>query len=483
MDLREYIRAVRAHWILALVMLVLSVSAAGLGSFFTTPEYSATTRLFVSTPESSDTVNQYQGNLLSQQRVLSYAEIIRGKRVAQLVIDDLQLPLTAQELSTQVSTEVVQDTVLLDVTVTDGSPAQAQTLANTLAEKFIALVGELETPGDVAGSAAPVNVTVLESADRPSTPVIPNVPLNLGLGALIGLMLGVGLAILRTVLDNTVKSKDDVADATDAATIGAVMFDPLLSKGLPATRATSPSKVAETYRQIRTNLQFVNVDDPPRILVVTSAVPGEGKTTTAINLALVLAESGQRVVLLEADMRRPRVTNYMRLIEGTGLTNVLAGTADLADVLQPYRDGKLSVIASGPNPPNPSELLGSAHMNSVLANLRESYDYVVIDAPPLLPVTDAAVLAVQADGAVIVTRHGSTKREQLRMAAESLRGIEARLLGTILNMVPQKTGASRYGYGYGYEPDVRSGQRTSSKGGDPVKRSGPTRQERRRSRR
>ncbi len=457
MDLRDFLRAVRERWILVAVMFILSVSAAGATSYLLTPQYEATTRLFVSTPASTDGNTQYQSNLFSQERALSYAEIIRGKRVAQMVIDDLDLPIAAEQLSSRVSAEVVPETVLLDATVTDASPAQAQILANAVGAAFITLVKDLETPDGAA--SATVTVTVVESADQPTSAVSPNVPLNVGLGALVGLLLGFGLAILRAALDNTVKNANDVADATSAPTIGTVMYDATVSKGSPTAPANSHAKGAEAYRQIRTNLQFVDVDNPPQVLVVTSAIAGEGKTTTAINLALVLAQSGQRVILLEADLRRPRVTRYMHLVGGAGLTNVLAGTADLDDVIQPYNDGKLSVVAAGPQPPNPSELLGSAHMSSMLQELRESHDYVVIDAPPLLPVTDAAVLAVQADGAVIVTRYGITKREQLRAAAETLQAIEARHLGTILNMAPQKT----LNYGYGYESD---GQRQSrSKGG------------------
>lgn len=461
MDLRDYLRAARERWILVAVMFLLSVSAAAATSFLVTPQYAATTRLFVSTPASADGNTQYQSNLFSQERALSYAEIIRGKRVAQMVIDSLDLPVTAEQLASQVTAEVVPETVLLDATVTDASPAQAETLANAVSAAFIALVNELETPDGAA--SATVTVTVVESADQPNAAVSPNIPLNVGLGALVGLLLGLGLAILRAALDNTVKSANDVANATDAPTIGAVVLDATMSKGLPTAGTTNHSKGVETYRQIRTNLQFVDVDNPPRVLVITSAVAREGKTTTAVNLALVLAQSGQRVVLLEADLRRPRVTRYMNLVSGTGLTNVLAGMAALDDVIQPCGDGKLSVIAAGGQPPNPSELLGSAHMSSMLQELRDSHDYVIIDTPPLLPVTDAAVLAVHADGAVIVTKYGFTKREQLRTAAETLKAIEARHLGTILNMVPQKA----LSYGYGHEPDARG--QGGSEGGHSIR--------------
>jgi receptor protein-tyrosine kinase len=161
------------------------------------------------------------------------------------------------------------------------------------------------------------------------------------------------------------------------------------------------------------------------------------------------------VVLVEAVLRRPRVTRYMGLVGGAGLTDVLAGNAELGDVLQPWGDGKLSVLGAGPMPPDPSEMLGSAHMRNLLETLREDNDFVVIDTPPLLPVTDAAVLAVVAvvaDGCLITTRYGSTRREQLAEAANVLGRIDAKLLGVVLDRVPHSTAIAR-GYGYGYEAD------------------------------
>jgi succinoglycan biosynthesis transport protein ExoP len=163
----------------------------------------------------------------------------------------------------------------------------------------------------------------------------------------------------------------------------------------------------------------------------------------------VLARSGARVALIEADLRRPRVTRYLGMISGAGLSNVLAGTARAEELLQPYGDGNLQVLAAGPMPPNPSEMLGSRHMQALLKELREHHDYVLIDAPPVLPVTDGAVLSVAADGALLVIRHGVTTRAQVRQASESLHRIEARLLGTVINRVPVKA-AEGYGYGYGY---------------------------------
>lgn len=452
-DFQEYFRTIVRYRRSVAAVVLLAVAVAGLLTWRTTAQYASSTELYVSTTSGNDDVTAaYQGSLLSQQRVASYAKLLEGELVAERVIERLGLPMTPQELIGQIGAASTPGTVILTATVTDPSAEQAQLLAATVAEEFAGLVVELETQAAAAAPAA--TITVVKRAQLPVSPVTPQVWMNLVVGFMVGIGAGVGLALLREVMDNTVKTDADVLEATGAAGIGSVMFDPDMSKRPLVSQSVGHSRSAEAYRQIRTNLQFLNVDDPPRVLVVTSAVPNEGKTTTAINLALVIAQSGQRVALVEGDLRRPRVVSYMRLIKGAGLTNVLAGTASAADVLQPFGDGKLSVLASGSTPPNPSELLGSAHMQRMMTDLRDTHDYVIIDAPPLLPVTDAAVLAVYADGAIIVTRHGGTKRGQLLLAAQTLHSIDAKILGVIVNMVPAAAEKYGYGYGYGYAPDA-----------------------------
>jgi receptor protein-tyrosine kinase len=291
--------------------------------------------------------------------------------------------------------------------------------------------------------------------------VSPDPTRNLALGGVLGLLVGLGLALLRSRLDNTVKTNDDVQQLIGTGLIGTVLEDQRLNERHVATSQDEHSMTAEAFRAIRTNLQFLNVDNPPRVIVVASSVPGEGKSTLAVNLSTALAQQGSRVMLIEADLRRPRVTRYMGLVGGAGLTNVLAGTAELDEVTQPWGDGKLTVLAAGPMPPNPSELLGSAQMRSLLQTLRESQDYVIIDTPPLLPVTDAAVLSVISDGCLITTRFGKTRREQLSEAAAILGRIDATLLGVVLNRVPQSAATRAYGYGYGYGYRADPGRETT----------------------
>jgi capsular exopolysaccharide synthesis family protein len=188
--------------------------------------------------------------------------------------------------------------------------------------------------------------------------------------------------------------------------------------------------------------------------MVSSALPSEGKSTAVVNLGLALATAGRRVAIVEADLRRPKVTQYLGLVGGIGLTNVLSGSADVEDVLQPVGEGGLSVIGAGPTPPNPGELLASGQMAALVEKLRADNDYVLVDAPPLLPVADATGLAVIVDGVLLSVHYGTTRKEHLQQAAATLHGVGARPLGVILNMVPARaplalvSGRSeRYGYG------------------------------------
>ncbi len=305
----------------------------------------------------------------------------------------------------------------------------------------------LETPQGKKSS--PVEISVVRPAGVPTAPLSPRPKINLALGLLVGLALGVGAAVLRETLDMSVKSLDDVQDITGASPLGVVVEDPDAAGKPLLVHGDSHGPRAEAFRQLRTNLQYVDVDRPPRVVVVTSALPDEGKSTTSVNLASTLAPAGTRVVLVEADLRRPRVAHYLGIEGAVGLTDVLAGHCDLDVALQSWGRDLFSVLPSGPLPPNPSEVLNSQHMQELLKVLEGRFDVVLVDSPPLLPVTDAAVLARAGDGAIIVVRHGRTTKEQLARTVATLQAVDARLLGTVLNRVPRRgPDASYYGYAY-----------------------------------
>jgi succinoglycan biosynthesis transport protein ExoP len=452
-DLRDYARTLRKHWQLVALCTLLGVAAAAGATLAATSLYKATTQLFVSVQAGQNDLSQlYQGNTFSQQRVKSYADIVDSPRVTEPVIRELRLPLTPDQLAGKIHAEAPLDTVLINIDVTDPSPARAAQIANAAAKQFVEVVKDLETPQ--GQKASPVKVSVVRPADAPAAPVSPRPKINLALGLLVGLALGVGAAVLRETLDMSVKSLDDVQDVTGASPLGVVIEDPDAARKPLLVHGDSHGPRAEAFRQLRTNLQYVDVDSPPRVVVVTSALPDEGKSTTSVNLASTLAQAGTRVVLLEADLRRPRVARYLGIEGAVGLTDVLAGHCDLDAALQSWGRDLFSVLPSGPLPPNPSEVLSSQHMQDLLKVLEDRFEVVLIDSPPLLPVTDAAVLARAGDGAILVVRHGRTTKEQLARTVSTLQAVDARLLGTVLNRVPRKgPDASYYGYAYtDYDP-------------------------------
>jgi capsular exopolysaccharide synthesis family protein len=264
-------------------------------------------------------------------------------------------------------------------------------------------------------------------------------------------------------MDTTVSSAEDVAEATPAPILGRINADPAAAKQAPLAALSGATRWAEAFRVLRTNMQYVEVDHDKKVFVVTSSLPGEGKTTTSVNLAVTMAMGAHSVVLVECDLRRPMVAKRLGVDGAVGTTSVLVGRVKLEDALQTVGDTGLQVLACGPIPPNPSELLQSRAMDALLADLREQFDIVVIDAPPLLPVTDAALLAAKSDGAIVVTRHGRTTRDQLAHAIERLDAVDAKTLGVVLNLTKGKDGGDAYAYSYSYsyapQRDKRSDKR------------------------
>ncbi|MBN1173371.1 MAG: polysaccharide biosynthesis tyrosine autokinase [Micromonosporaceae bacterium] len=445
MDLRTALRVLREHWLLIVATTVLALLAGAAVTWQQTPRYTAKVTLFVSAwGTTGDTSSAYQGGLLSQQRVKSYTELLRGERVMESVARELQLDLSPAKLASKITATVVTDTALLTVTAEDTSPTLAQAIANTTGDQFVRLIPEFESAPE--GKQVPVRVTVINRATRPASPTSPQPVRNLILAAVLGLFAGFAAAMTRNALDTTVKTAQELVEASGAPLLGAVPFDPKTPKNPLVLNGSPYAPRAEAIRKIRTNLQFLNVDRLNKVILVTSPAPGGGKSTTACNLAITTAESGKRVLLIDADLRRPRASRYLGLPAGVGLTSVLVGTTAVEPATQRWGDDLFSVLASGPVPPNPSELLGSQQMQQLLWQLRERYDLIIVDGPPVLPVADALAVAHACDGVVLLAQHATTTRHELNETATALRAVEAPLLGAVLNMVPIKGGHGYYDY-------------------------------------
>ena len=439
MEISRYAGSLLRRWYYLVIGLVVGgAAAAGLLQTMT-PQYESNTQLFVSTSGATDLSTVAQGGQFSQERAASYAQLLVGRDLAALVIDDVNLQTTPDQLTEQISAQVLPETVILDVTVTDESPETALAIARSIGTQFSALVQRLETPQ--GATVPPVQVSVVAAPLLPTEPSSPDTVRVLAAGLFAGLLLGGAAAIARDRLDTSIREESEVSEVVGSPVLGTIPN--LLARDARIAEVTS-GPVAEAYRLVRTNLKFVSVDSRPRVIMVTSADQSEGKTTTTIQLGMALAQTGRKVLLVEADLRRPRLTRQLGLVAGAGLTSVLTETADVEDVLQPQGLTGLTVLAAGATPPNPGELLASDAMGTLLGKLAQSYDVVLVDAAPLLPVADSAGLAALVDGVILTVRWSSTPAARLRQCRELLDRAGVVVLGAVLTFAPRRTARNYY---------------------------------------
>ena len=457
MNFREYLRSLRRRSKLIFITALVFVALASVLTYQATPKFRSTTDLFVSTGQ-DDNATAYTGSLYSAQRVQSYARLAMGADIARRVVLELGLTDSPAELRKRVSAQVQPETVILSISISDSDPNRAQAIATAYADALSELVDALETP---PGQDTPlIKATTIDAASLPAQAYAPNWLANLLVGFFLGLGVGVALAFLREILDNGVTDPDDAARLASGPVMAQVLFDPdMTGQGLGVS---AHSQRAEAFRILRTNMRFVDVDHANKVWVITSSVPGEGKTTAALTLAETMAQNGMNVVLVDADLRRPQIAERLNLESATGLTTALVGMASLDDVLQKSSQQGLTVLTSGPRPPNPVELIETSAMNDMMLQLGEKFDVVIMDCPPLLPVADAAILAARAGGCIMVVRHGKTTKEQLAQAGRRLGAVDARVFGVVLNMIKVRgkaRGYDAYGYGYDYTPNPKQGKK------------------------
>jgi len=443
MDLRRYLQALRKFW---WVIAIPTVLGGVLGAYATStavPEYQGSVTFFVKTLQDSTPNAAFQGDQFAQRRVNSYVALLSTERFAEAVIENTGVGLTPKQVSKMMGATGDVNTVLLTATVTSDSRAQAALISDAMAIEFVKLVDALENAGDGPGA---VNLDVV-SGPR-VIEILPRKALTIGVRIAAGMLIGLVLALLLELRDTSVRTDDQLLAAGAGPLLARIPFDRRADAAPLVMQTDAQSIRAEAFRQLRTSLQFIDVERPIQVLVITSSVADEGKSATSANLALAVVASNRRVLVIEADFRRPRLADYFGVERAVGLSDVLAGRAEIADVIQPWGASGLDILPSGQLPPNPSELLGSTSMARLLDQFRGHYDLVIIDTPPLLPVTDAAVAATLADGAIVVVRHGRTTRRQLGVSVRSLESVGARFLGAALTMVPSGRGSGYEAYRY-----------------------------------
>jgi capsular exopolysaccharide synthesis family protein len=427
------------------VILALALAGTGLawGYWATQPTlYKSMSSVFVSSQRGETTTELVQGSTFTQNLVQSYAQLATTPAVLDPVIEKLGLTTSAQELAKTLTVNTPLNTVIIEISAVDQSSTRAATIADAVTASLSSVVQSLAPKGP--NNAPSITMAPISSAQVATEPSSPNTALILVTGLLAGLVVGVLYALARELFDTKVRGEKDLSRVSDAPLLGKVGHKRRQEPTGLIMRVMPQSALGEAYRRICANLEFIDVDRRPRSMVITSPLSHDGKSTTAINLALALAERSPRVLLIDADLRRPTIAEMCGVEGGVGLTTVLVGAVTAEEAITVW-GGVLHVLPSGAVPPNPSQLLGSIAMKDLLTRLSAQYDFIVIDSPPLLSATDALGLAHIADGAIVVARYKSTRRAQLASTLDALEDVHARVLGIVLNQVRERRPEAYYG--------------------------------------
>src|SRR5438067_1967138 len=454
MELIRYWRVLRRlAWLIILCPLIAAL-AAGLISLELPKIYEAQVSILVRPAQVLPTIG---GSPTTPDQILrTYATLMTERPRLEQVISDLGLATDPVTLRREISVTPEPNTLILKVAVLDHDPQRARDVANTLVIDFVAHIKEIQkSEASAPTTSSADNLVVESSAILPTEPVSPRPLLNVALAILAGIATGLGLAFLLDYMDQSVRSDEVLRERVGLLPLGHISYVPAKPdrRGeLVALGGDSP--VAEAYKALRTNLMFSSVDREIKTIVITSAVPNEGKSRTAANLAIVLAQAGHPTLLLDADFRRPSLHRIFGRVRNVGLSNLMV--EDVPDSAAYVPDDEVTglvVMPSGPTPPNPSELLGSAQMKALLARFRKGFDYVVIDTPPVNAVTDASVLAANTDAAIWVIDTNTATYTAVQHAKQALERVGGKVLGSVMNKMKAAGGSYyHYQYGYGYGP-------------------------------
>jgi len=448
-EFREYLLVLRKYWLSIILLTFLGAGAAGAYIYITPPVYTARSTIFLSVSVGSSAADFVQGTNYATAQARSYAQIATTPLVLDDVVRNLKLDMTASALASRLSVTIPTNTSLITITSRDGTAERAAGIAQATAQSLVNTIARL-SPVDINGQPA-VSGTIVSPSVIPKNPTSPQVVQSLALGIVAGLAIGVGLAVLRKALDVRLHSTKDVTDAVNYPVVGTIPRDPTLARDALVMMSAPTSSIAERYRQLRTNLLFFNIeDDKPWNFVVTSSIESEGKSSTAVNIAYSLAENGDRVLLIDADLRRPKIASYLQLEGAAGLTTVLLNRARFGDVVQSLGAGYPDVLTSGAVPPNPAELIGSRRMKQLLEQVSGHYQAVVIDSAPLLPVADTLSLLPHVTGVVMIASAERVTVPDLKAALESVERTGTPVMGIVLNKVRRNGARSQY-YNYNYQ--------------------------------
>ncbi|MGO1315662.1 MAG: polysaccharide biosynthesis tyrosine autokinase [Cellulomonadaceae bacterium] len=430
MTVRDLAASVRKHWFLVIACVIIGGGVLGVLSMLSTPMYRSSSSLYFSMTVGQSATDLNQGQTYTQSQMVSFAQLAVLPVVLDPVIEELGLDTSAAGLARSISASIPQNSVILDIAAVSPSAQEATDIVNAVAAQLVRVVAEV-APSNAASNETAVVARVVKEGTVPSFAYAPNTKRNVGAGAAAGLLAGLLFAYLRDALDTRVRSGSDVTAALGVPVLGSVTRQGGRRVRVDTVAVGAAGPHVEEFRRLRTNLEFLAVNGASLSIVVSSALSGEGKSSTCANLALSLSETDKRVLVIEADLHRPQIAARFGLESAVGLTTVLIGGVPREDATQRWSKN-VDVITAGAIPPNPGELLGSQAMAELLASVRDEYDVVLIDSPPVLPLADAVVLSRLVTGVILLADTRRVRVPQLRDTGESIRAAGGHLLGVVL---------------------------------------------------
>lgn len=437
------VASLRRYWWMVVTGGILGAVLALAVSSALTPLYRSTTTLYFTLNFGNSANDLAQGSAYTANQMTSFGELALSPVVLQPVVEELALDMSVVDLASAVSVSTPRDTVLMDISVRNQNPQRASDIANAIARRLKVTVEEYAP--QMSSGRSSVTVRTVAQAQQPAHPFSPNHVSNIALGLLAGLLFGVLAAAVAPKLDNRVRNSTALAELTKVTFLGSLRKRPDAT-GNEATVLLDPmGEAAEDYRRVRSSLRYAILNRSPVVIVVSSSTAGEGKSTVSINLAAALAESGSRVLLIDADLRRGRIADYAQVDGAIGLSQVLVGQVYIRDAIQPFGDSGVDIMASGEVPPNPGELLASKQMEAIIQAAKGHYDTILIDTAPVLAVADALAMIHFGDGLVFVSRAGFTKKQDLARSLATIDSVGATIFGIVLNGVnPTRADQSDY---------------------------------------
>lgn len=447
MTLNSYLRSIRRSWVWILLLAIAGVTGGYVAASMTPNTYRASTAVLLTSDRGESTSELVQGSTYVQNLVASYVLLASSELVLQPVIDQLGLPTTPQSLAASISASSPLNTTVIEISVVNRSPRLAREIAVATTGSLSNVVTTMIAPQN--DGKPTIRLTEIQSANEPRFPIAPNVRLFAIIGGLLGLIAGVVLALIRTLVWHSISNANDVANITTTPVVGEIV-DTKRGVTLPGTMLLDPLSIeAESLRSFAANLNFLRVGEGLRSLVVTSAMPAESKSSVVAGLGLALAESSKTVLIIDADLRSPSLASLTQLDGSIGLTNVLIGELALMEAAQDWGIDGLKVLTAGSAPPNPGQLLASDAMSSLLESARQRFDIVIVDSAPLLSVTDAKWLGKMTDGALLVVKHDKTTARAFEKVISALDAATVPILGVVISRLPRRS-RGRYGDpGYG----------------------------------